>query len=91
MAYFGEKETRRCGKCDVCIQRNKIELTDLDFNSILKEIKPILLTKPCSLEELVELASSVNDDKVIRAIQWLLDNDKITMNPDRKYYWKMED
>jgi len=91
LAYFGEKETRRCGKCDVCIQRNKIELTDLDFNSILKEIKPILLTKPCSLEELVELASSVNDDKVIRAIQWLLDNDKITMNPDRKYYWKMED
>jgi ATP-dependent DNA helicase RecQ len=29
LAYFGEPDARRCGKCDVCIQRNKIELTDL--------------------------------------------------------------
>ena len=86
--YFGEKETRRCGKCDVCIQRNKIELTDLDFNSILKLIKPLLKTKPSSLDELIMLVTDINEDKVIRAIQWLLDNEKIAMNHDRKYYWK---
>lgn len=88
LAYFGEAEARRCGKCDVCIQRNKIELTDLDFNSLLKEIKPLLKTKPSSLEELVSMATSVSEDKVIRAIQWLLDNDKIEMNRERQYFWK---
>ncbi len=88
LVYFGEPDARRCGKCDVCIQRNKIELTDLEFNSILKEIKPILKTKPCSLEELVAMATSVSEDKVIRAIQWLLDNDKIEMNKERQYFWK---
>ena len=88
LAYFGESDSRRCGKCDVCIQRNKIELTDLEFNSILKEIKPLLNTKPSSLEELVSMVSSVSEDKVIRAIQWLLDNDKIEMNKERQYFWR---
>jgi ATP-dependent DNA helicase RecQ len=88
LAYFGEGDARRCGKCDVCIQRNKIELTDLEFNSLLKEIKPLLKTKPCSLEELVVMASSVSEDKVIRAIQWLLDNEKIEMDRERRYLWR---
>jgi ATP-dependent DNA helicase RecQ len=88
LAYFGESDARRCGKCDVCIQRNKIELTDLEFNSLLKEIKPLLKAKPCSLEELVVMATSVSEDKVIRAIQWLLDNEKIEMTPERRYFWK---
>jgi ATP-dependent DNA helicase RecQ len=88
LAYFGETDSRRCGKCDVCLERNKIELTDLEFNSILKEIKPLLKMKPCSLEELVSLAAFVSEDKVIRAIQWLLDNDKIGMNRERQYFWK---
>jgi ATP-dependent DNA helicase RecQ len=88
LAYFGEKESRRCGKCDVCIQRNKIELTDLEFNSILQEIKPLLKTRPASLEELASQVTSVSEDKVIRAVQWLLDNDKIEMNRERQYFWK---
>jgi ATP-dependent DNA helicase RecQ len=85
--YFGE-DGRRCGKCDVCIQRNKIQLTDLDFDSILKEIKPLLKIKPCSLEELVVSVASLDEDKVIHAIRWLHDNNKIEMNQDRKYIWK---
>jgi ATP-dependent DNA helicase RecQ len=88
LEHFGETEARRCGKCDVCIERNKIQLTDLDFNSILKEIKPLLKTKPCSLDELVAAASSSGEDKVIRAIQWLVDNEKIGMTKERKYFWK---
>jgi ATP-dependent DNA helicase RecQ len=88
LSYFGETEARRCGKCDVCLQRNKIELTDLEFNSILKEIKPVLQEKSCSLQELVGIVTSVSEDKVIRAIQWLLDNDKIEMNNERQYIWR---
>jgi ATP-dependent DNA helicase RecQ len=88
LAYFGEPDARRCGKCDVCIQRNKIELTDLEFNSILKEIKPVLQTKPCTLDEIVLLSSAISEDKVIRAIQWLLDNEKVGINGERKYFWR---
>ena len=31
LSYFGEKNNFRCGKCDVCVERKKIDLSDLDF------------------------------------------------------------
>ena len=88
LEYFNESNVRRCGKCDVCLERNKLELTDFDFDNILKEIKPLLLTKPCTLQDLVSAASFLQEDKVIKAVQWLIDNEKIETTTDHKYIWK---
>ncbi len=86
LAYFGEYDAARCGKCDVCIERNKAELSELEMNSIIDRIKPILLKQPGSLEEIVASAG-LHEDKVIRAIRWLLDSGKLEMTPDHKYRW----
>jgi ATP-dependent DNA helicase RecQ len=88
LAYFGETDTKRCGRCDVCIERNKIELNELEFDTILNSIKPLLKEAHCSIEELAEAVSSVQEDKVIRAVQWLTDNDKIGIDEEKKYFWK---
>src|SRR4029077_7048505 len=34
LSYFGEEETVRCGICDVCLERNKLELSNLEFENI---------------------------------------------------------
>lgn len=88
LAYFGETNTQRCGKCDVCIERNKISLNQLEFDNIVAIIKPILKIHPASPEELVQAAGNINEEKILRVIQWLLDNDKI--EPDKKgdFFWK---
>jgi ATP-dependent DNA helicase RecQ len=88
LAYFGECQTKRCGKCDVCIERNKISLNEMEFNSIVSIIKPLLKMNPCRLEELVAATGPVNEDKLIRAVQWLVDNGKISVDLERKYSWK---
>ena len=31
LSYFGENNNFKCGKCDVCVERKKIDLSDLDF------------------------------------------------------------
>lgn len=87
LAYFGECDAKRCGKCDVCIERNKIELNELEFNTIVDHIKPLLKTKACSIAELVEAGTPVPEDKVLRAVQWLVDNDKIEITRERLYKW----
>jgi ATP-dependent DNA helicase RecQ len=87
LTYFGESDAKRCGKCDVCIERNKIELNELEFDTILNSIKPVLKETPCSIEQLVEAASSIQEDKVLRALQWFVDNDKIGIDKEKKYFW----
>lgn len=77
LEYFGEKNSRRCGKCDVCLKRNIIELSQLEFDSVLEQIKPLMKDHPCTIEELVKKIKNMNEDKVIKVIQWLLDNDKV--------------
>ena len=42
LSYFGEKNSKRCGACDVCISRNKTQLSELEFDILVEEIKPIL-------------------------------------------------
>ena len=88
LSYFGETDTKRCGKCDVCIERNKIELNELEFDTIIEYLKPILKSGHYPIEKLVEAAEHLQEDKVLRAIQWLVDNGKIEVDRERKYFWK---
>jgi len=87
LAYFGECNTKRCGTCDVCIERNKLSLNEMEFDNIVDLIKPLLKARSYSLEELANAADPVNEDKVIRAIQWLVDNEKISVDGERKFRW----
>ncbi|MCX6268518.1 MAG: helicase-related protein [Bacteroidetes bacterium] len=88
LAYFGECSTKRCGICDVCIERNKISLNEMEFDNILRIIKPLLKTHSHTLEEIVASTAPIDEDKVIRAIQWLVDNDKIRVDRERRYLWE---
>jgi ATP-dependent DNA helicase RecQ len=87
LKYFDEEQLKRCGKCDVCIERNKIELSELDFTTVVTYIKPALQQTSLTLEEIAALVPNVNEDKVIRVIQWLLDNDKLGYDNQRKLLW----
>jgi ATP-dependent DNA helicase RecQ len=87
--YFGE-ESDRCGNCDVCRERNELDLSKLEFDMILGEIKDILSKQKC---DPVELAFKVghDEDKVIKVIRWLLDHNKIVSDENRQLSWREHD
>ena len=89
LKYFDEEQSKRCGKCDVCIERNKIELSELEFDTVVDKIKPTLLNSSLTIEEIAALIPQVNDDKVIKVVQWLLDNDKLNYDHQNKLKWKL--
>jgi ATP-dependent DNA helicase RecQ len=79
LGYFGE-ESDRCGICDVCRDRNELDLSKYEFDQLLNEIKAVLSKNNPDAEELVRLID-YPEDKVIKVIRWLLD--QIKSNPIR--------
>jgi hypothetical protein len=60
----------------------------MEFNNIVDILKPLLKVKSYTLEELVTAADHVSEDKVLRAIQWLVDNEKIRVDAGKMYRWE---
>jgi ATP-dependent DNA helicase RecQ len=89
LEYFGE-EADRCGICDVCRERNELDLSKYEFDLILDEIKDLLAAQKYDTRELV---SKVNhpEDKVIKVLRWLLDHNKIIMDEKHLLSWKEQD
>ncbi|RLD39927.1 MAG: RecQ family ATP-dependent DNA helicase [Bacteroidetes bacterium] len=90
LKYFGETGAQRCGLCDVCLDRNKINVSEMEFNEILEKIKPSLKKKPQALNELLFIAKEFPEDKVINVVMWLVDNEKVDADEKQLYSWRKQ-
>ncbi|MEP7171136.1 MAG: helicase-related protein, partial [Bacteroidota bacterium] len=75
--YFGEKTEQRCGSCDYCRERNKLHLNEIEFTGISEKVRALTSQRALTLQNLVSDLKVSNDDKAIKAIQWMLDNDQL--------------
>ena len=83
--YFGEETTSNCGVCSYCItQRGKITEADSIPDKILHVLKTTSLT---SRE--IETTTKLDTSDVITALQELLENNYITIQPNNKYTLKL--
>jgi ATP-dependent DNA helicase RecQ len=87
LEYFGDKDAKRCGQCDICLERNKLVLNELEFDGVVEQIKPMLRKQPLTLENLVDQSKFANEDKIIKVVQWLMDNQRICMNDEGLLVW----
>jgi len=87
--YFGE-ESDRCGICDVCRERNELDLSKYEFDLILDEIKTILVDQNPDSLELVKMID-YPEDKVVNVLRWLLDHNKIIKDEEEHLVWREPD
>ncbi|MFN8254791.1 MAG: ATP-dependent DNA helicase RecQ [Bacteroidales bacterium] len=85
--YFNQTDVDRCGQCDVCRKRNVLSLSKYEFDLVLNEIKPKLIEKPLTMDELIQY-SNYHEDKVIKVLHWLTDNNKLTYDKENRLIWK---
>jgi ATP-dependent DNA helicase RecQ len=86
LEYFGEKNAETCGQCDVCMRKSEKELKEEEFELMKEEIESITRMGPTHINELVNKIP-FNKDKLIRTIQWLLDNGNLKYNSENKLEW----
>ena len=49
--YFGEENQVRCGICDVCLERNKLEMDDSEFEKIANAIENLITENPLRTDD----------------------------------------
>jgi len=87
LEYFGEKKARRCGICDVCISKNKVDLNEIEFSTIENIIKESLSEGSKHLYELISAIEDFKEDDVIQVVRWLIDNKKVVRLKDESLSW----
>ena len=85
--YFGEKNQVRCGICDVCLEREKLDVSDSEFEKIVSAIKNLITENPLSTGDVILKIVEFREDKMIHVIQFLHDNGQIEFTEDEKLIW----
>lgn len=88
LSYFGEHDAPRCGRCDICVERNKTGLSKLEFDRILDKVKPLLRGRHLFPEEVLKELPGLNEDRLLSALHWLRDTGKIKLDKQGRYFWK---
>lgn len=79
LAYFGEKDTRPCGQCDICLKKKENEVeTDL-FDKIKNKVLEILDIETLPLNSLLRKLP-FKEPQAIQVIRFLIDNGHIEEN-----------
>jgi ATP-dependent DNA helicase RecQ len=82
LLYFGEKDGRNCGKCDVCLRKNASGLSNHDFEQIVEYIDERIEQNVSSVRQLVD-ESGFPADKVLKVIRFQADQGKWTLEGDQ--------
>jgi ATP-dependent DNA helicase RecQ len=80
LSYFGETNSVRCGICDVCLGRNRLDLSDLEFDQISEQLKSLLEQHPLSIRDVVSKTGKTTEKQVLKTIQFLLDSRELEFN-----------
>ena len=85
--YFGEQESEKCGKCDICINEKRQKIQESEFKEVTNKLENILKDKELTIEEICVLMPNYHEQKLISIIQYLFDNDRVGKFGN-KYQWK---
>jgi len=85
--YFGEQNAPRCGTCDVCRQRNKMDLNDMEFESLKDQLHKLMTERPMTLPELVWESDRFSEEQLLQVLRWLEDKGIIRKDEQMRYHW----
>jgi ATP-dependent DNA helicase RecQ len=84
LSYFGENDADNCGQCDICLDEKKRELSYDEFEKIIEAIVNLLSVTPHTLNEVVNMIIEHREEKILKVIKWMMDNNELHYNNENK-------
>lgn len=85
--YFGEKTTRKCGKCDICIKQRKALQQNGEFEVVKFRIQEILARERVDIAFLVRYFSSTQANTVLDILTFFIDEGSVMEDDDGVLHW----
>jgi len=86
LKYFAEDQKENCGQCDVCLDRNRMELSSDEILTFKKKIiKHLNQHKEVSLNTLLSLFRKVESKRVIWVLSHLREEGEILFDQTNFY------
>ena len=82
LQYFGEKDAKDCGKCDVCIENRQQNMRSSEMNLLIQTVLNQLNGKEMTLDEMT-VATDYPEKRLIEAIRFLSDNKRIVIQDNK--------
>lgn len=79
LAYFGDKDLKDCGQCDVCLAKSEKEIRENEFQQIRIEILKLLKEDMHNTTELVKLVP-YKEQKIMHVLRFMMDQGEIQPN-----------
>lgn len=86
LEYFGGNGNR-CGVCDVCLELNKMQFSELKFEQLHEAIHQQLNIKPQTLDNLALNIKEFSKENILSITKWLLDNGQLIYNEKNELVW----
>ncbi|RHJ95191.1 RecQ family ATP-dependent DNA helicase [Parabacteroides bouchesdurhonensis] len=75
LTYFGEKKSKDCGSCDICLAKNDSGLSNKMFNDIREALQNTLPEQPVHIQEITKQLPFPIEKSII-AIRYLAEHDE---------------
>ncbi|HLP06319.1 MAG TPA: ATP-dependent DNA helicase RecQ [Paludibacter sp.] len=85
LSYFGEKNSKPCGVCDICLKNKEKQVSAEDFEKMLMCIRQILAEEPLTINKIVK-SIPYKEPQVLQVIRFMVDNGQIAENENMKLH-----
>ncbi len=82
LKYFGEKDSPKCGICDVCTGRTKSDLSEEQHARLEEKILGVIREEMVTIEDVMASFAPKWESKVIRVLEYLFSEEKINKDED---------
>ena len=86
LRYFNEDKARPCGRCDVCVAHADKDLPSSSYEQIRQALLPVLKERPLTVYGAAQVCSDHDEDEVVEAIRWMIDNGVIRKDNNETLY-----